>query len=355
MSVPAAQGITVNSLHRMREQGEKIACLTAYDASFANLLDQAGIDVILVGDSLGMVIQGNNSTVSVTMEDMLYHTQCVSKMVRRAMLISDMPFMSYSNIDSALANATLLMQEAGAHMVKLEATERQTEIVSELSACGIPVCAHLGLRPQFVHKLGGYQTQASDNESATALLNTSVALEQAGADLLLVECIPAQLASEITRTVSIPVIGIGAGKDTDGQILVVQDILGISPATPPSFVQNFFTLVPSAMAARTSEVLFSAEKKRSIFSISAGNDCAACIKSDLIALAVLGSVPGALPKPRSTRSGYNLARVPNCSAITKGEWFGNIIPPEPTLIFSVFSAIYPINKDVALLPTCSIL
>ena len=239
MSIQAAQGITINSLRRMREQGEKIACLTAYDASFANLLDQAGIDVILVGDSLGMVIQGNNSTVSVTMEDMLYHTQCVSKMVRRAMLISDMPFMSYSNIDSALTNATLLMQEAGAHMVKLEATERQTEIVSELSACGIPVCAHLGLRPQFVHKLGGYQTQASDNESATALLNTSVALEQAGADLLLVECIPAQLASEITRTVSIPVIGIGAGKDTNGQILVVQDILGISPATPPSFVQSF--------------------------------------------------------------------------------------------------------------------
>ena len=239
MSVQTTQGITINSLRSMREHGEKIACLTAYDASFANLLDHAGVDVILVGDSLGMVIQGNNSTVSVTMDDMLYHTQCVTKMADRAMVVSDMPFMSYSNIDSALANATLLMQEAGAHMVKLEATVRQTEIVYELSACGIPVCAHLGLRPQFVHKLGGYKTQGSDDKSATALLKTSVALEQAGADLLLVECIPGQLASEITKTVSIPVIGIGAGKDTDGQILVVQDILGISPATPPSFVQNF--------------------------------------------------------------------------------------------------------------------
>ena len=239
MSAQSAQGITINSLRGMRQQGEKIACLTAYDASFANLLDKVGIDVILVGDSLGMVIQGNNSTVSVTMDDMLYHTQCVTKIAQRAMVISDMPFMSYSNIDSALTNATLLMQEAGAHMVKLEATERQTEIVSELSACGIPVCAHLGLRPQFVHKLGGYQTQGSDNVSATTLLKTSVALEQAGADLLLVECIPAKLAAEITKTVDIPVIGIGAGKDTDGQILVVQDILGISPSSPPSFVQNF--------------------------------------------------------------------------------------------------------------------
>ena len=239
MSVQAAQGTTINSLHKMREQGEKIACLTAYDATFAHLLDNAEIDIILVGDSLGMVIQGNSSTVSVTMDDMLYHTQCVTKAIEHALVISDMPFMSYSNIDSALTNATLLMQEAGAHMVKLEATERQTEIVSELSACGIPVCAHLGLRPQFVHKLGGYKMQGSDNESANALLRTSVALEQAGADLLLLECIPAKLASEITKTVSIPVIGIGAGKDTDGQILVLQDILGITPGTPPSFVQNF--------------------------------------------------------------------------------------------------------------------
>jgi 3-methyl-2-oxobutanoate hydroxymethyltransferase len=239
MSVQAAQGTTINSLHKMRQQGEKIACLTAYDATFAHLLDSAGIDIILVGDSLGMVIQGNSSTVSVTMDDMLYHTQCVTKAIEQALVISDMPFMSYSNIDSALTNATLLMQEAGAHMVKLEATERQTEIVSELSACGIPVCAHLGLRPQFVHKLGGYKIQGSDNESANALLRASVALERAGADLLLLECIPAQLASEITKTVSIPVIGIGAGKDTDGQILVLQDILGITPGTPPSFVQNF--------------------------------------------------------------------------------------------------------------------
>ncbi|MEM7303969.1 MAG: 3-methyl-2-oxobutanoate hydroxymethyltransferase [Pseudomonadota bacterium] len=239
MSSQTRQGVTINSLQNMREQGQKIACLTAYDASFAKLLDNAGIDIILVGDSLGMVIQGNNSTVSVTMEDMLYHTQCVTRATEHAMVITDMPFMSYSNIDSALTNATLLMQDAGAQMVKLEATERQTEIVNELSACGIPVCAHLGLRPQYVHKLGGYQTQGADRDSAEELLKTSIALEQAGADLLLVECIPAQLAFEITKTVSIPVIGIGAGKDTDGQILVLQDILGITPNSIPSFVKNF--------------------------------------------------------------------------------------------------------------------
>ena len=239
MSTQTSTGITLSTLRNMREQGEKIACLTAYDATFAKLLDECGIDIILVGDSLGMVIQGNASTVSVTMEDMLYHTQCVTRVTNNAMVITDMPFMSYSDIEFALTNATILMQEAGAQMVKLEATERQTEIVAELSACGIPVCAHLGLRPQYVHKLGGYQIQGTDNESAHKLLSTSIALEQAGADILLVECIPAQLAAEITKTVNIPVIGIGSGKDTDGQILVLQDILGITPDKAPSFVKNF--------------------------------------------------------------------------------------------------------------------
>ena len=159
MSKQHSLGITINTLRNMRKKNEKIACLTAYDASFAQLLDTCGVDVILVGDSLGMVIQGAASTVSVTMEDMLYHTHCVSRASSNALIIADMPFMSYPNIDTALENATRLMQEAGAQMVKLEATQRQTEIVAELSACGIPVCAHLGLRPQYVHKLGSYQTQ----------------------------------------------------------------------------------------------------------------------------------------------------------------------------------------------------
>ncbi len=239
MSSQSAMGITINQLQNMREQHEKIACLTAYDAAFAKLLDQAGIDIILVGDSLGMVIQGNTSTVSVTMEDIIYHTMCVSSATSHSLVISDMPFMSYSNIDNALHNATRLMQEGGAQMVKLEATQRQTEIVEELSACGIPVCAHLGLRPQYIHKLGGYKVQGTDTDSANELLITSTALEKAGADILLVECIPAILAAEITKTVSIPVIGIGAGKDCDGQILVLQDILGITPGKTPPFAKNY--------------------------------------------------------------------------------------------------------------------
>lgn len=239
MSVHSQTGVTINQLKSMRNNNEKIACLTAYDAAFAKLLDQAGMDIILVGDSLGMVIQGNTSTVSVTMEDIIYHTMCVSSATSNALVISDMPFMSYSNIDSALHNATRLMQEGGAQMIKLEATQRQTEIVEELSACGIPVCAHLGLRPQYIHKLGGYHVQGTDSDSANELLLTSAALEKAGADILLVECIPAQLAAEITKTVSIPVIGIGAGKDCNGQILVLQDILGITPGKTPPFVKNY--------------------------------------------------------------------------------------------------------------------
>ncbi|MFK8026934.1 MAG: 3-methyl-2-oxobutanoate hydroxymethyltransferase [Gammaproteobacteria bacterium] len=239
MSAQNSLGVTINQLQKMRDNNEKIACLTAYDAAFAKLLDQAGMDVILVGDSLGMVIQGNTSTVSVTMDDMIYHTECVSGAVHHSLVIADMPFMSYSNIDSALYNATRLMQEGGAQMVKLEATQRQTEIVEELSACGIPVCAHLGLRPQYIHKLGGYLAQGTDSDSAKELLLTSTALEAAGADILLVECIPAKLAAEITKTVNIPVIGIGAGKDCDGQILVLQDVLGITPGKTPPFAKNY--------------------------------------------------------------------------------------------------------------------
>ena len=231
--------VTINTLHEMRRKKEKIACLTAYDAAFAKVIDDAQIDVILVGDSLGMIVQGNTSTVSVSMDDMLYHTQCVTNTARHALIIADMPFMSYTNIETALHNATQLMQIGGAHMVKLEATERQTEIVTELSACGIPVCAHLGLRPQYVHKLGGYKIQGKDNASAQNILQTSQLLEQAGADLLLVECIPSKLADEITQQVNIPVIGIGAGAGCDGQILVLHDILGVTPGKTPTFSKNY--------------------------------------------------------------------------------------------------------------------
>ncbi len=239
MSSQISGGITINRLQGMLENNEKIACLTAYDAAFAKLLDESGMDIILVGDSLGMVIQGNTSTVTVTMEDMIYHSKCVASVASHSLVVTDMPFMSYSNIDSALQNATRLMQEGGAQMVKLEATQRQTEIVNELSACGIPVCAHLGLRPQYIHKLGGYHAQGTSKESAKELLLTATALEQAGADILLVECIPDALAGEISNSVNIPVIGIGAGKHCDGQILVLQDILGITPGKVPPFVKNY--------------------------------------------------------------------------------------------------------------------
>ena len=160
------KNITLTRLQEMKASNEKIACLTAYDASFAAILDQVGMDVILVGDSLGMVVQGQDSTVSVTMEDMIYHSQCVSAAVKHAFVIADMPFMSYTNVEQALANATDLIQLGGAQMVKLEASSRQVSIVQELSECGIPICAHLGLRPQYIHKLGGYAMQGKDDESA---------------------------------------------------------------------------------------------------------------------------------------------------------------------------------------------
>ena len=239
MSVKTNLGVTINSLQKMRRNDEKIACLTAYDAAFAKVLDDCGIDVILVGDSLGMVIQGHTSTVVVTMEDIVYHTQCVASTTQHALVIADMPFMSYTNIDSALRNATKLMQVGGAQMVKLEATQRQTEIVAELSKCGIPVCAHLGLRPQYIHKIGGYQTQGSDDEAAAKILRASTALEEAGADIILVECIPTALTEKITAAVDIPVIGIGAGKNCSGQILVLHDILGITPGQTPPFAKNY--------------------------------------------------------------------------------------------------------------------
>ncbi|QMU62578.1 MAG: 3-methyl-2-oxobutanoate hydroxymethyltransferase [Gammaproteobacteria bacterium] len=233
------KNITLTRLHAMKASGEKIACLTAYDASFASILDQAGMDIILVGDSLGMVVQGRDSTVSVTMEDMIYHSQCVSSAAKQAFLIADMPFMSYTNVEQALANATDLIQLGGAQMVKLEASSRQVSIVQELSECGIPICAHLGLRPQYIHKLGGYAMQGKDEASANELYQSAQSLQAAGADMLLLECVPDALAQKITQQSSIPVIGIGAGSQCDGQILVLHDVIGITHGVTPKFAKNF--------------------------------------------------------------------------------------------------------------------
>ncbi len=231
--------VTVVSLQNMKRSGEKIACLTAYDASFARLLDDAGVDVLLVGDSLGMVVQGQETTIPVTVDDMVYHSRAVARGRRRALLMVDMPFMSYGRPEQALDNAARLMREAQAHMVKLEGGRTQLESVRLLSERGIPVCAHLGLQPQFVHKLGGYKAQGRGETAAIKMLDDAKALQEAGADTLLLECVPSSLAAGITVAVSIPVIGIGAGKDCDGQVLVSYDVFGITHGKVPSFVKNF--------------------------------------------------------------------------------------------------------------------
>lgn len=233
------KGVTVTRLRRMKADGEKIACLTAYDASFAALVDAAGADLVLVGDSLGMVIQGHQTTVPVTVEDMIYHTRLVARGCRRALLAADMPFMSYSSTEQALHNAARLMREAGARMVKLEGGADQAETVRRLSRQGIPVCAHLGLQPQLIHKLGGYRVQGRGQRAIKAMLEDALILQTAGADLLILECVPASLAAEITAEMDIPVIGIGAGPACDGQILVLYDILGVSLDRSPQFTKNF--------------------------------------------------------------------------------------------------------------------
>jgi len=231
--------ITVRRLTEMKRAKEKIACLTAYDASFAQLLEKAGVDVVLVGDSLGMVIQGEETTLPVSVEDMLYHTQCVAKGLSSALLITDMPFLSFTSIEEAVLNAGLFMKQGGAHMVKLEGGADQAETVSALNRNGIPVCAHLGLQPQFVHKIGGYLVQGRDATMANKMLDDALLLQNAGADLMLLECVPEALAKKITQALDIPVIGIGASLECDGQILVLYDILNISIGKRPKFSKNF--------------------------------------------------------------------------------------------------------------------
>lgn len=241
--------ITVRTLLQMKSSAEKIVCLTAYDVSFAKLLDQAGVHVVLVGDSLGMVMQGLENTLPVTMDDMVYHSRCVAKGLDHALLMVDMPFMSHITPEIALQNAGRLMKESGAQIVKLEGGSEQREVVTALTSNGIPVCAHLGLQPQRVHKLGGYRVQGRESDVANRMLEEANILEQAGADVLLLECVPAELATKITKAVTIPVIGIGAGVEVDGQVLVLQDILGITPGRAPKFSKDFMQGAGSIQAA----------------------------------------------------------------------------------------------------------
>ncbi len=233
------QPVSLSTLAHMKEEGRKIASLTCYDASFAVLLDAADVDVVLVGDSLGMVIQGHDTTVPVTIDHMVYHCSIVSRGLHRPLLIGDLPFMSYPSKERALESSVRLMQEGGAQMVKLESGTGQLEIVEFLAGHDIAVCAHLGLRPQSVHKTGGFRVQGRQEEAAARMMQDAKRLEAAGADIVLLECIPAQLGKAIAAELTVPVIGIGAGPDTDGQILVLYDILDITTGRKPRFVRNF--------------------------------------------------------------------------------------------------------------------
>jgi 3-methyl-2-oxobutanoate hydroxymethyltransferase len=230
--------VSLSTLDKMKAGGEKIACLTCYDASFAVLVDEADTDVVLVGDSLGMVVQGHDTTVPVTMDDMVYHCRAVARGLQRPLLMADLPFASYPTRDVALANAVRLMQEGGAEMVKLESGPSQIDIVEFLAGHDVAVCAHLGLKPQSVHKTGGFRVQGREADAAARMIASAKALESAGADLVLLECIPTELGQRITEALSVPVIGIGAGPATDGQILVLYDVLDITTGRKPRFVLN---------------------------------------------------------------------------------------------------------------------
>lgn len=241
--------VTVKTLAKMKREGEKIAALTAYDASFAAVLEEAGIDIILVGDTLGMVVQGQKTTVPVTMDHMVYHCQMVSRGCRYPLLMADMPFMSYATLDHALKNSARLMQEGQAQMVKLEGDGSQAETVRQLSRNGIPVCMHLGLLPQSVHKLGGYRVQGQEASAAQHIFEEALVLEEAGADVLLVECVPTGLAARLSESLEIPVIGIGAGPACDAQVLVLYDMLNITPGRRPRFAKDFMTDQNSVQSA----------------------------------------------------------------------------------------------------------
>jgi len=248
--------ITISKLHAMRAEGEKITMLTAYDSTMSALLNRSGVETILIGDSLGNVIQGHSSTTPVTVEQVAYHTQCVARANTHAFIIADLPFASYGDPIQALDSAAELMR-AGADMVKLEGGDWQTDIIQYLVERSVPVCAHLGLLPQSVHILGGYKVQGKSKDAASLMLEQAIACEQAGAQLIVLEAIPSSLGKLITESLSIPTIGIGAGANCSGQVLVLQDMLGISPGKPPKFVKNFMdghSSIEAAVKAYVREV-----------------------------------------------------------------------------------------------------
>lgn len=243
--------ITRLTLQKMVENREKFAVLTCYDATFATVLENAGVEILLVGDSLGNVLHGGDTTLAVTLTDMIYHTHCVARGSSKALIITDMPFGSYQiSPEQAFENAARIIA-AGAHMVKIEGGHEMTGTIEFLSRRGIPVCAHIGLTPQSVHQLGGYKLQGNTEKSAKQLLNDAKSLEKSGASLLVMEVIPAKLAKKITQALTIPTIGIGAGADCSGQVLVLHDMLGLSQGKKPRFVKDFMlgvNSIPEAVA-----------------------------------------------------------------------------------------------------------
>lgn len=230
--------VTTSTLMQLKQKGEKIAALTAYDASFAKMFDEQLIDVILIGDSLGMVLKGDDDTLSVSVDEITYHTACVRKGVSRAFVVADMPFMSYATPEQAYDNAAKIMA-SGASMVKVEGGEWLAQTITGLVERGIPVCGHLGLTPQSVHVFGGFKVQGKENEQAQKIVAAAIKLETAGIQLLVLECIPSSVAKLISKTLKIPVIGIGAGVSADGQILVMHDMFGISANYMPKFSKNY--------------------------------------------------------------------------------------------------------------------
>ena len=244
--------ITINQIKEMKQKGERISMLTAYDYVTAKVIDEAGIPMILVGDSLGMVVLGYESTIPVTMEDMLHHTKAVVRGAKKALIIGDMPFMTYHvSVEDALRNAARFIQEAGAQAVKLEGGVNVAEKVQRIVACGIPVMGHIGLTPQSIHQLGGYKVQGRTEEAAARLLEDAEALEEAGAFAMVLETIPTLLATLITQRINVPTIGIGAGKGCDGQVQVVSDILGLFTDFVPKHTKQYAKLADIVGAAIT--------------------------------------------------------------------------------------------------------
>jgi 3-methyl-2-oxobutanoate hydroxymethyltransferase len=294
-----AAKVTIHTLQKKKAAGDKIAMLTCYDATFARLLDDGGVDILLVGDSLGMVVQGHSTTLPVTLDEMIYHTRAVARGTRRAQVLGDLPFMSYqASISEAMHSAGRLMKEGGAEAVKLEGGAQHAELVSRLVATGIPVMGHIGLTPQSFHQMGGFKVQGREEGAAKRLVDDAKSLEQAGAYAIVLEGIPLELAAAITAAVEIPTIGIGAGPHCDGQVLVIYDLLGMNEEFKPKFVRRYENL---SVRIRTAVDEYVSDVRSGAFpdedeSFSAAPDGQKRRPAPMSALSFIG---GCAPEPKS--------------------------------------------------------